>query len=109
MFEKLQELPLLIGLSINELMAILENVKFEFNKYPEGTTVVNQGDRCDKIVYVLKGELCVDRRGDDMLFTEYINDSPFLLEPENLWGMKQKYTHTYSPFSTYTILSHRSP
>ena len=41
MFEKLQELPLLIGLSINELMAILENVKFEFNKYPEGTTVVN--------------------------------------------------------------------
>ena len=96
MFEKLQELPLLIGLSINELMAILENVKFEFNKYPEGTTVVNQGDRCDKIVYVLKGELCVDRRGDDMLFTEYINDSPFLLEPENLWGMKQKYTHTYS-------------
>ena len=40
MFEKLQELPLLIGLSINELMAILENVKFEFNKYPEGTTVV---------------------------------------------------------------------
>jgi len=96
MFEKLQELPLLIGLSINELMEILENVKFEFNKYQEGTTIVNQGDRCDKIVYVLKGDLCVDRRGEDTLFTEYVNDSPFLLEPENLWGMKQKYTHTYS-------------
>ena len=31
-----------------------------------------------------------------MIFTEYVDKTPFLLEPENLWGMKQKYTHTYS-------------
>ena len=96
MFEKLQELPLLIGLSVSELMEILENVKFEFNKYDEGTTIASQGDRCEKVIYILKGEICVDRRGGDMIFTEYVDKTPFLLEPENLWGMKQKYTHTYS-------------
>ena len=96
MFEKLQELPLLIGLSVSELMEILENVKFEFNKYDEGTTIASQGDRGEKVIYILKGEICVDRRGGDMIFTEYVDKTPFLLEPENLWGMKQKYTHTYS-------------
>ena len=96
MFEKLQELPLLIGLSVSELMEILENVKFEFNKYDEGTTIASQGDRCEKVIYILKGEICVDRRGGDMIFTENVDKTPFLLEPENLWGMKQKYTHTYS-------------
>lgn len=96
MFEKLQELPLLIGLSDSEMMEILENVKFEFNKYDEGATIVNQGDRCEKTIYILKGEICVDRRGGDMIFTEYVDKTPFLLEPENMWGMKQKYTHTYS-------------
>lgn len=108
MFEKLQELPLLMGLSIHELMTIVEKVKFDFQKYNEGTTIVNQGDRCDKITYILSGQICADHRDDNrnILISEYITETPFALEPENLWGMKQKYTHSYtftSDGSTCTI------
>ena len=38
MFEKLQELPLLMGLSKGELMSIVERVKFDFNKQANGAT-----------------------------------------------------------------------
>lgn len=98
MFQKLQELPLLMGLSVTELMRIVELVDFDFKKYTEGTTFVNQGDRCDKIIYVLNGEICVDRRDDNMnmLYTEYITETPYLIEPHNQWGLKQRFTHTYT-------------
>ena len=58
MFERLQGLPLLMGLSVNELMTIVEEVNFAFDKYYDGDTIVNQGDRCDKIIYVLRGKIC---------------------------------------------------
>ena len=98
MFQKLQELPLLMGLSVTELMRIVELVDFDFKKFSEGTTFVNQGDRCDRIIYVLSGEICVDRRDDNMnmLYTEYIKDTPYLIEPHNQWGLKQRFTHTYT-------------
>ena len=68
MFERLQGLPLLMGLSVNELMTIVEEVNFAFDKYYDGDTIVNQGDRCDKIIYVLRGKLCAYRRDDHHQF-----------------------------------------
>ncbi len=98
MFQKLQELPLLMGLGVQELMRIVELVNFDFNKYAEGTTFVNQGDRCDRIIYVLGGIVCADRRDEDnnMLISEYIDHCPFAIEPQNQWGMRQKFMHTYT-------------
>ncbi len=98
MFERLQSLPLLLGLGVHELMNIVEKVKFGFDKYYDGDTIVCQGDRCDKIVYVLRGELCAFRRDDEkMMHTyEYFIQEPYLIEPQNIWGMQQKYERTYS-------------
>lgn len=98
MFEKLQELPLLMGLSKGELMSIVERVKFDFHKHAEGTTLVSQGERCDRIVYVLSGTVCADlqdaHRG--FLLSETTDGVPMVLEPQNLWGMKQRFARTYS-------------
>ena len=98
MFERLQSLPLLLGLGVHDLMNIVEKVKFAFDKYYDGYTIVNQGDRCDKIVYVLRGELCAFRRDDEkgMHTYEYFTNEPYIIEPQNLWGMHQKYERTYS-------------
>ena len=98
MFERLQSLPLLLGLGVHDLMNIVEKVKFAFDKYYDGYTIVNQGDRCDKIVYVLRGELCAFRRNDaqGMHTYEYFTREPYIIEPQNIWGMHQKYERSYS-------------
>lgn len=98
MFERLQSLPLLMGLSVHDLVNIVEKVKFAFDKYYDGYTIVNQGDRCDKVVYVLRGELCAFRRDDakGMHTYEYFLREPYIIEPQNIWGMQQKYERTYS-------------
>ena len=97
MFEKLQELPLLMGLSKAELLSIVERVKFDFRKHAEGTTLVSQGERCDRIVYVLSGTVCADLNNAEhgFLLSEYTESVPMVLEPQNLWGMKQKFSRSY--------------
>lgn len=98
MFEKLQELPLLMGLSKAELMSMVERVKFDFNKHAEGTILVSQGERCDRIVYVLSGTICAELQDvqRSFLLSEHIDNVPMLLEPQNLWGMKQNFARSYS-------------
>ena len=105
MFERLQSLPLLMGLSVNELMNIVEEVNFAFEKFYDGYTFVNQWDKCDKIIYVLNGEICAFRRDDekDLHIYEYFRKEPYLIEPHNLWGMHQKYERTYSFVSEGSI------
>lgn len=97
MFEKLQELPLLMGLSKRELMTIVEKVDFDFQKHAEGTTIASQGDRCDRIVFVLSGQVCAEKNDASrgFLLSETLDEAPMVLEPQNLWGMRQKYSHTY--------------
>ena len=87
-----------MGLETEELMKAVELVKFNFAKYTEGEAIVHQNDRCDRVVYVLNGNVCVDRRTDDgnILITEYLSTTPLIIEPQNLWGMRQRFTHSYS-------------
>ena len=107
MFERLQSLPLLMGLGVNELMSIVEEVDFAFEKFYDGYTFVNQWDRCDKVIYVLNGDICAFRRDDEneMLLYEYFNKVPYLVEPQNLWGMCQEYERSYSFTSEGSICS----
>lgn len=97
MFERLQSLPLLMGLSVSELVKIVERVKFDFHKHNEGSVLASQGDRCSHIHFLLGGTLCVDYRDPqrNMLISEYIEDLSFAIELHNLWGVRQYYDRTY--------------
>jgi len=97
MFEKLQELPLLMGLSKSELMEIVERYEFDFKKHKEGAVLATQGERTNRIVYVLAGTLTAERHEPQQGFclTETIDTVPLLLEPHNLWGLRQQYARTY--------------
>ncbi len=97
MFERLQSLPLLMGLSVNELVKIVERVKFDFRKHAEGSVLASQGDRCNQLYFLLGGTLCVDYRDSvrNMLISEYIDEISFAIELHNLWGVRQYYDRTY--------------
>lgn len=97
MFERLQQLPLFQGLTIKELSEIIEWMKLDFNQVAEGTTIVSQGDKCNSLIYIISGNLISSHTAHDgrITLTE-THDGPFVLEPYNLFGMKQNYECTYS-------------
>ncbi len=107
MFEKLQQLPLFQGLSINELSYLLERVKLNFNQHAANTIIASQSDSCDKLIYILSGKICVEHHNTDAKFiiTEYL-DAPHVIEPYNMFGMSQRHSHTYrfvTEGSTFSI------
>lgn len=97
MFERLQQLPLFQGLTIKELSEIIEWMKLDFNQVAEGTRIVSQGDKCNSLIYIISGIVCSTLSAHDnkIVLTE-THDTPFVLEPYNLYGMNQNYECSYS-------------
>ena len=60
MYETLLQLPLFQGMSKAELSEIIERVKFHFQKFDTGNILFSQGDICDKIVFLLSGEIEIE-------------------------------------------------
>lgn len=101
MFQRLQEFPLLMGLSKGELVHIVETMDFDFRKLPAGTVLATQGNRCDRLIYLLAGTLEVKRSLSNapIEIIEQVtwgNEAPYPIEPHNLWGMKQLFMRTYT-------------
>lgn len=55
MYEILMELPLFKGVSFQRLSELIERTKFHFLKYLPGETIVNAGERCTHIKFVISG------------------------------------------------------
>lgn len=101
MFQRLQEFPLLIGLSKGQLMHIVETMDFDFRKLCADTPLAVQGERCARLIYLLTGTLEVKRllSNTSIEISEQVSgatQAPYPIEPCNLWGMKQLFTHTYT-------------
>lgn len=96
MYDTLLELPLLQGLGRTDLTAILEKVKFHFDKYAPGSPIVGQGDKCDKLIFILKGRIRSELIDQKKRYTldEFIN-GPHVIEPYSLFGMTTNYTVSY--------------
>lgn len=107
MFPKLQELPLFQGLNMNDMSEIVTKVRLDFKQLSEEETIALQSSYCKKMVFVLKGKIRVEYidPSNRFRFSEYI-DAPTVIEPQNLFGMSQKYKRTYicqTPCQTLTI------
>lgn len=107
MFERLQQLPLLQGMSIKDLENLVFKVRLDFNQHQAGEQIAEQEEMCRKLVFVLSGTLSVQYRtpDDSLIVTEEIC-APLALEPYSMFGMKQRYTRDYtfeSDGSTLTI------
>jgi len=108
MFDKMQLLPLMQGLTLQEFNNIIVNLKLDFNQWNEGDVIVNQGDQCNNLIYVIDGVTECELHDEHipMILTETIDTMPHLLEPYNLFGVKRSYERTYSfrtPGATFTI------
>lgn len=97
MFNTLLQLPLFQGLATEDLTAILGKTKLHFTKHKPDDVIVNGGTMCDRLVFILKGEVAAQTTSPDhsYSFTEYFQ-APYLIEPQSLFGMATRFVSTYT-------------
>lgn len=106
MFETLLELPLFQGLGKDDLTQIIETVRFNFTTFEHEQTIARQDDACNHLLFLLKGCLTVNTRSDHNKYslTERIQ-APAVLQPEALYGIYPRFTHTFTAQTDTCILS----
>ena len=103
--EKLLELPLFQGMSRNDLEQVATSTKFRHLAFAKCKTVVNEGDVCDKIYFLIKGIISATGHADDNGYsiTEIIQ-APEILQPERIFGLTQRYTRTFTTVTDCTFI-----
>ena len=88
-------LPLLQGLSKEELLQIAGRVRFNFHNRSRSEVIVSQDCQCRSLFIATAGELCVQRTSNvgDFVLSEWF-PTPFVIQPEALFGWRTHYTHT---------------
>lgn len=96
MFDTLLLLPLFQGLAQEDLTSILAKVKLHFVKHRAGAIIVKADTPCDRLVFILRGEIGATVQSADGTYslTEY-QQAPCLIEPQSLFGMNTRYVGTY--------------
>lgn len=96
MFDTLLQLPLFQGLCHEDFTNILEKVKLHFTKHKAGNVIVKGGAPCDKLIFLLKGEMSLQTISKDgfLTFIEHI-EAPYVIEPHALFGMNLSYASSY--------------
>lgn len=98
MTEKMQMLPLFQGLTLQDFNELIINMKLDFKQHQEGDTIVNQGDKCSSLIYVINGRFEAEYRDAETAFIiqETCNETPHLIEPYNMFGVRRTYERTYT-------------
>lgn len=97
MYNRLLMLPFLNGLTTEELTDIIARIHLDFRQMKDGECIASQGERCDRLTYVLGGKICAEMMdSDNKFFLTETMDEPFVIEPENIYGLNQRYSRTYT-------------
>lgn len=96
MFDTLLQLPLFQGLGHEDFTNIIEKVKLHFIKHHSGETLIRKGQKCDQLLFIIKGEISSVTTSNDKAITiiEQI-EAPFVVEPHSMFGMNTNYVASY--------------
>lgn len=91
--ERFQELPLFQGMSRTDITNALETFKPTRITCAKGRVIINEGDVCDSLYFVLDGSVNISTTADDhgYTLTEEIT-APNIIQPENIFGLNQRFT-----------------
>ncbi len=91
-FIKLENCPVFIGLSSEEIESLFDQINFQIKKYNEGQMVTHAGDTVDKLIVVLNGSVkgeMVDLSGKTIKIEDI--EAPKPLAIAFLFGKANKY------------------
>lgn len=115
-YERILQLPLFQGLTLEDMGLILGRVKLAFTTFGAGDTIVRSGASDRRLTFVLNGEVCrqtlsrTDGRaaGKSVTrpyeFREYMS-GPFVIEPYSLFGLDNRFLSTYTAVSETGVMS----
>ncbi len=94
-FDRLLEVPLFQGIGRREFMEIVGKVKLAFCKKRNASVIVCEDELCGSLIFVLSGQFSVEHVSDDRSYrlTEW-GRGPAVVQPENLFGLRTRYTST---------------
>ena len=96
LYDNLLVLPLFMGMSRSDLMDIAGQTKFDFKKVEDGETIVREGEACQRLYFLLSGEIMVITEADDHGYRiEEDIFGPEIFQIERIFGLTQRFTHTY--------------
>lgn len=106
MYDTLLQLPLFQGLCKDDFTNIIEKVRFHFHQLNAGETIVKQGDTCDRLIFLLDGEIISHTTNDKLGYRlSEIHSAPFVIEPYSLFGMQTCYTANYMAHTSVQLLT----
>lgn len=106
MYDTLLQLPLFQGLCKNDFTNILGKVKLHFRKYDADETIVEQGEPCTRLIFLLNGEICSQATDEQHAYSLHETfHSPFVIEPYSLFGMRTHYSATYKARTAANLVS----
>ena len=92
MYETIMNLPLLKGVSKELVSSFLEKTHVQFVNYNDGEKLIEKGETCSYIKYIISGRVKVTNRNySGTLAIEEIRTAGAVLAPEHLFGMETKY------------------
>ena len=105
MFELLMQLPLFQGVSAEMLSTLVEKYKFHFLKFADGDTVVEAGQLCTHVRFVVSGAVRVATRcrALDVMLLQTLA-APNVLGPDSLFGVDTAYPFSATAVGTCGIL-----
>ncbi len=105
LYDSLLALPLFLGMSRSDLQEVAGKTVFDFKKYKDGTLIVHNGDSCQHLYFLLNGEICVITESDDYCYRiEEDIIAPEIFQPEQIFGLNQRFTRTYIAKSNCSIM-----
>lgn len=105
-YDRLLQFTLFQGMSHADLMQVAGHTKFSFSKLAAGKRLVRDGDACTHLVFVTSGTLRTETVSDDKScrVVEKIS-APYMLQPERIFGITQRYTTTVTADAPCSIIS----
>ena len=108
LYENFMRLPLFSGLGSEEMTQIIAQTKFQFLRLEAGDYFCRQDEKTDQLVILNNGKMIMTTQSDDYgCMVEENITAPYVLSPETLFGLYQRYLHSYICDSacTFVILS----
>ena len=109
-YDKLLQLPLFQGLTLNDFTNILGKVTFHFDNCEPETLLAKQGELCKRLTFIVDGEVtkCTKIEGDVSMEVEETFEAPYIFELSSLFGKDTIYRSSYRTASkANTMVMHK--
>ena len=109
LYDSLLVLPLFLGMSRNDLQQAAGTTRFDFKKVDTGETIVQEGEVCRRLFFLITGEINVITEADDHGYQiEEDIMAPEIFQPERIFGLTQRFTHTYVAKSNCSLKNYQN-